>query len=86
MRGGIIYDCPNANCVTPIFTGECRKACIERYNKEMGNKLMTNADRIRAMTDEELEAFLINVDLDKEGSPFITEWGKWLKQPAGVYL
>ena len=42
----------------------------------------TNADRIRAMSDEELEAFLINVDLDKEGSPFITEWGKWLKQPA----
>ena len=44
----------------------------------------TNADRIRAMTDEELEAFLVNVDLDKEGSPFITEWGKWLKQPAEV--
>ena len=43
---------------------------------------ITNADRIRAMTDEELEAFLIDVDLDKAGSPFITEWGKWLKQPA----
>jgi hypothetical protein len=43
---------------------------------------MTNADRIRAMTDEELEAFLIDVDLDKAGSPFITEWGKWLQQPA----
>jgi hypothetical protein len=42
----------------------------------------TNADRIRAMSDEELEAFLIDVDLDKVGSPFITEWGKWLKQPA----
>ena len=47
---------------------------------------ITNADRIRAMSDKELEAFLINVDLDKEGSPFITEWGKWLKQPAEVYL
>ena len=46
------------------------------------NKPKTNADRIRAMTDEELEAFLINVDLDKAGSPFINEWGKWLKQPA----
>ena len=45
-------------------------------------KPMTNADRIRAMSDEELEAFLINVDLDKAGSPFITEWGKWLQQPA----
>lgn len=45
-------------------------------------KPMTNAQKIRAMTDEELEAFLIDVDLDKAGSPFITEWGKWLKQPA----
>ena len=44
----------------------------------------TNADRIRAMSDEELEVFLVNVDLDKAGSPFITEWGKWLKQPAEV--
>lgn len=42
----------------------------------------TNADRIRAMSDEELEAFLINVDLDKEGSPFIADWGKWLQQPV----
>jgi hypothetical protein len=40
---------------------------------------MTKADRIRAMSDEELEAFLINVDLDKD-MPFITDWGKWLKQ------
>jgi hypothetical protein len=45
---------------------------------------VTNADRIRAMSDEELEAFLVDVDLDKVGSPFITEWGKWLKQPAEV--
>ena len=49
-------------------------------------KPQTHADAIRAMSDEELEAFLIDVDLDKEGSPFITEWGKWLKQPAEVYL
>lgn len=45
-------------------------------------KPKTNADRIRAMSDEELEAFLIEVDLERAGSPFITEWGKWLKQPA----
>ena len=46
------------------------------------NKQQTNADRIRAMSDEEQEAFLVDVDLEKVGSPFITEWGKWLKQPA----
>ena len=82
MRDGIIYDCRNANCRTPIYTGKCSKACIEKYNKEIGIKPMTNADRIRAMTDEQLEVFLIDVDLDKAGSPFITEWGKWLKQPV----
>ena len=42
---------------------------------------MTNADRIRAMSDKELEAFLIDIDLDK-GMPFITDWGKWLQRPA----
>lgn len=51
---------------------------------EYYTKPKTNADRIRAMSDEELEVFLVNVDLDKAGSPFITEWGKWLKQPAEV--
>lgn len=54
MRDGIIYDCPNANCRTPIYTGKCSKACIEKHNKEMGIKPKTNADRIRAMSDEEL--------------------------------
>ena len=42
---------------------------------------MTNAYRIRAMSDKELEAFLIDIDLDK-GMPFITDWGKWLQQPS----
>lgn len=53
-----------------------------RATSNCENKVVTNADRIRSMTDEELEAFLIDVDLDKAGSPFITEWGKWLQQPA----
>lgn len=76
MRDGIIYDCPHADCRTPIYTGKCRRECLERYNKEMGSKPMTNADRIRAMTDEELAHFLA------------WHWNKkdygleWLKQPA----
>lgn len=57
MRDEIIYGCPHANCRTPIDTGKCSKACIERYNKEMGKKPMTNADRIRAMSDKELAEF-----------------------------
>ena len=54
-------------------------ALFEKSNREA--KPQTNADRIRAMSDEELEVFLINVDLDKD-MPFTTDWGKWLKQPA----
>ena len=38
---------------------------------------MTNADRIRAMNDEELEEFLI--DLADDGNLRIREW---LQQPA----
>ena len=58
MRDGIIYDCPNANCRTPIYTGKCSKACIEKYSKEIGIKPQTNADRIRAMSDDELAHFM----------------------------
>ena len=39
---------------------------------------MTNADRIRSMTDEELAEFLI--DLADDGNLRIREW---LQQPAG---
>ena len=39
---------------------------------------MTNADRIRAMTDEELAEFLI--DLADDGNLKIREW---LQQPSG---
>ena len=59
---------------------ECRHATPEEPSN-WTPKPKTNADRIRAMSDEELEVFLINVDLDKD-MPFTTDWGKWLKQPA----
>ena len=72
-------ECPDyAKCVKESNLAIKRKNCP----KARTEKVKTNADRIRAMSDEELEAFLIDVDLDKAGSPFITDWGKWLKQPA----
>ena len=43
---------------------------------------MTNADRIRAMSDEELAVFLRTVEYDVEEFPFIQDWDKWLKKPA----
>lgn len=58
MRNGIIYECKNANCRTPIYTGRCSKECIKRYNKEMGIKPQTHGDRIRAMSDRELARFM----------------------------
>ena len=51
-----------------------------RYEKATGKKFgaRTNADRIRAMSDEELAEFLI--DLADDGNIRIREW---LQQPAG---
>ena len=98
MRDGIIYDCPNANCRTPIYTGKCSKACIERYNKEMGNKPMTNADRLRAMSDRQLADFLSRkfsevccaehnltaIQLEAIKHNLFCILMNWLKQPAEV--
>ena len=90
MRDGIIYDFPHADCRTPIYTGKCRRECLERYNKEMGSKPKTNADRIRAMSDEELVKLLsefsayscIFHDKDCEFENCVDCVTHWLKQPA----
>ena len=47
-----------------------------------GFEPITNADRIRAMSDEELAVFLRTVEYDAEEFPFIQDWDKWLQQPA----
>ena len=52
------------------------KALEDVTDKDVGKK-MTNADRIRAMNDEELAEFLI--DLADDGNLRIREW---LQQPA----
>lgn len=69
-------------CDTCERTGCFFRSGIVTNCEQYIGKPPTNADRIRAMSDEELEAFLIEVDLERAGSPFITEWGKWLQQPA----
>ena len=51
------------------------KALKDVTDKDVGN--MTNADRIRAMSDEELAEFLI--DLADDGNLKIREW---IQQPA----
>ena len=96
MRDGIIYDCPHADCRTPIYTGKCRRECLERYNKEMGGKPMTNADRIRAMSVPEMAQVFVKAVADgcppdhdwecrknEDGWDACDEcWAKWLKQHA----
>ena len=52
------------------------KALEDVTDKNVGK--MTNADRIRAMSDEELAEFLI--DLADDGNLRIRDW---LKQPSG---
>jgi hypothetical protein len=47
-----------------------------------GKQVPSNADRIRAMSDEELAVFLRTVEYDVEQFPFVQDWDKWLKEPA----
>ena len=53
-----------------LLMQETARSCV-------GGKPVTNADQIRAMSDEELADFLI--DLADDGNPRIREW---LQQPA----
>ena len=46
-------------------------------------KPQTNADRIRAMSDEELAVFLAEIQYDSN-EPSTDEMFEWLKQPAEV--
>lgn len=74
---------------------ECKDTACEYYNGEGGEyqhelvKLKTNADRIRAMSDEELAEFLERTHSNmaiKLGGEYIVREKEyieiWLKQPA----
>lgn len=66
------------NC-TYFIRGECTSSFCEYRRKKQ-----TNADRVRAMSDEELAAWAIN-EAPKIGFRYTSsETGllKWLKQPA----
>ena len=85
--------CPTRHlCGCPeeaVFTegSEC-----DQFNRQIGSKPMTNADRIRAMSDEEL-AYWVMCPYDNPpcgGEPDGTVFNcmdctlKWLQQPAEV--
>ena len=72
----------------------CKTECNQcRYTNRQGEKVpsnwkplpTTNADRIRAMSDEELAVFLEQTQADvafNNKSKYAFEWEKWLQQPA----
>lgn len=78
-----------AKCPTRHICGKIEDATFtegsecDLFNQSVMNMPITNADRIRAMSDGELEVFLIDVCLEKDEFPFITDWGKWLQKPVG---
>ena len=75
-------ECPDyAKCVKESNLAIKRKNCP----KAKTEKVKTNADRIRAMSDEDLAVFLERTQADvafNNKSKYAFEWEKWLKQPA----
>ena len=70
-------DCPH--CVFEKTEANCR-GCFEGSHYKP--KPITNADRIRAMPDEELAAFIRDLIIDRNiGIPSET-WLDWLRQEA----
>ena len=77
------YKCFNikcGSCIGKTLCGEPEDTALVCVDRVIG-KPMTNADRIRAMTDEELAELLFQVGYDNG-------WGmkeyalEWLQQPA----
>lgn len=86
-------NCANYNHERLCHTDVCAKCFIEGANGKCGtpskwkSKPLTNADRIRAMTDEELADFLWGFDYEAaskecEGVCTLRRLISWLKQPA----
>lgn len=70
-------DCPH--CVFEKTESNCR-GCFEGSHYKP--KPVTNADRIRSMTDEELAMWIRDQIIDRNiGIPSET-WLAWLQQPA----
>ena len=74
----VCYNCGGHGFITTIYeSGQTSTICPVCGGIGTHEIQMTNADRIRSMTDEELAEFLI--DLADDGNLRIREW---LQQPA----
>ena len=87
------YKCFNikcGSCIGKALCGEPEDTALVCVDRVIG-KPMTNADRIRAMTDEELAEFLWDFNLADVSTGKMGEFGPhmfryrlkdWLQQPA----
>lgn len=88
------YDCTNRNSV-----GYCKTtACINpkysnigtaQYGQGVQTRIVTNADRIRSMSDEELAEFLTKIMWGEERTvqflyATVEKWNDWLRQEADI--
>ena len=84
-----------AQCPGHKYCGSCATDATfmegsecDKFNQSVLSKPMTNADRIRAMSDEELAKHFsgmicdINEGVEYHENP--NRWLEWLKQPAEV--
>ena len=95
------YDCNNRNnagfcnttmCINPRYS----KIGSAQYGQGVQKQIVSNADRIRAMTDEELTKWVSDIGIDCAYCKIETlcyklckcfgdcekAWGEWLKQEA----
>ena len=83
-------NCANYKKETSQFSEECGKCVSARLeNGEMTDPShwralpQTNADCIRAMSDEELAEWMAECNAYKENAD-ASQWLPWLKQPAEI--
>lgn len=82
--------CPAHNKCSVTYRGSACAAIRYYYGLEHDPEIVTNADRIRAMSDEELSVFLWEFELEDVSTEVTTEgkWivrrqlDSWLKQPV----
>lgn len=65
--------CKTTACINPKYSNYG----TAQYGQGVQKRIVTNADKIRAMTDEELAYFMANIEPCRESA-----WLDWLKQEA----
>lgn len=82
-----------AKCPNRLYCGSYPSECsftegsdCDKFNRQVENSPKTNADRIRAMSDEELSEYLAELGSEANNGVIYSdrseEWLEWLKQPA----